>query len=284
MSNDTISSADLFADQQDEGLLSPSSASVLGQLATRIDLSMQTLSAPTTVTSQTVLGVLLDNSPSMNYVNRDKTVNPTGVSNADATIAGHNLVIEALTGAKAVNSIEMLSQLLNPDDPNYIKKVTGGSDVFKWSPLRVAPKLVSDGFVEGWATPLYDRALELLGSVVARTKWWEDEYGVQTTSRTLLMSDGESNTGRFGAADVRQLVEDMLAMEKHRIFFLGVRGADSSVDFNKIAADMGIPADCVGVVPSDPKAIRAWFQLFSQSATSDVAAPVDLSSVGFGQS
>jgi hypothetical protein len=46
-----------------------------------------------------------------------------------------------------------------------IRSVTGGSGVFKWMPLRTAPKLVLPGYLQGSDTPLYDCALELLGSV-----------------------------------------------------------------------------------------------------------------------
>lgn len=274
----TISSQDLFDDGQSEGIISPSSASILTGLATRIDRSMQPLSVAPTITTQTLVGALMDNSPSMNY--KDPS-NRNGPTNAESVIEGHNLVIEALTGAKAVNSLEMLTQVLHPGK-TYIQSVTGGSDVFKWTPLRAAPRLLVPGYLQGHDTPLYDRALELLGSVIARTKWWEDEYGVSTTTRTLIMSDGESNAGTHTAGDVRQVVEDMLAMEKHQVFFLGVKGYDDSIDFRAIARGMGIPDDKIGVVPSDPRAIRAWFTLFSQSATSD--DDIDVSNVGFGNS
>lgn len=276
--NPVISSQDLFDDSQMEGILSPSSATVLSDLSNRIDKSMQQLSVTPTITTQTLVAMLLDNSPSMNYC-----ANPgakDAQSNYQSVVAGHNLVIESLKGAKAVNSIEALTQLLNPE-ARYINTVTGGDKDFKWLPLSAAHNLIEDEYIQGWSTPLYDRSLELLGSVIARTKWWEDEYGVQTTSRCLILSDGENTDGRYTASDVKQVVEDMLAMEKHRIFFLGVRGPDSSVDFHDIATQMGIPHDSVGVVPSDPKAIRAWFQLFSQSATADVSDPVKVSDVNF---
>lgn len=271
MSNpNDISTSDLFDDAKAEGILSPPSASVLSGLAGRIDRSMQILAAPPTVTTQTLLAMMMDNSPSMRHKN-----------NFESVIAGHTLVLEALTGSKAVNSIEVLTQLLHPD-ADYIKAVTGGSDAFKWTALRGHPNLRGDEYIQGYDTPLYDRALEILGSVIARTKWWEDEYAVQTTTRVLLLSDGENNAGRYDEKDVRQVVQDMIAMEKHRIYFCGVKGYDRNVDFTAIAKGMGIPEENIGIVPSDPKAIRAWFSLFSQSATATVAIPVNVSDLQLG--
>lgn len=57
--------------------------------------------------------------------------------------------------------------------------------------------------------------------MVARTKWWEDTYGVQARSITLLMPDGEDNDSKNTAGGVAKVVGDMLVMERHRIFFMG---------------------------------------------------------------
>ena len=157
--------------------------------------------------------------------------------------------------------------------------MTGGADDFKWTALRAAPRLVIDSYTRGM-TPLFDRVLELLGSVVARTKWWEDEYGVQTTSRTLIMTDGEDNESKFTAADVAQVVRDMLAMEKHQIFLAGIKGYDN-IDFKALGKSMGLPDHCIDTVPSDEKAIRSWLELRSQSAVS-APAPAGAPDLGFG--
>lgn len=244
--------SELFADAKQSGDLSPTSANLLSGLSHRINKTMATPPASLAVTEQTQLCMLLDNSPSMQY--RDNYV---------AVVEGHNLVVNALLNARAVNSIESLTVLLHPDR-GYIKGITGSDDHFRWTGLRSAPRLNARGFVRSSATPLFDRCLESLGSVIARTKYWEDGFGVQCRSVTLLMSDGADNASKASAKDVRAVVKDMLAMEKHKIIFMGVQCDD--VDFTDIGKQMGIPDQCITVVESDPRAIRDRFQLFSQSA------------------
>ncbi|MDZ4834122.1 MAG: hypothetical protein SGJ27_10135 [Candidatus Melainabacteria bacterium] len=270
MTNQTPDASDLFKDALSSGEISPGSAMLLGGLSQRINRTMSAPSVKPTVTEQTQLCMVIDNSPSMEHQD-----------NHLAVIEGHNLVVNSLMNARAVNSIESLTQLLNKS-PDYVKRVTGDVDHFRWSNLKAAPRLDKKGFIAGSGTPLYDRCLEALGSVIARTKWWEDTYGIQTRSVTLLMSDGDNNSGKATADDVAQVVQDMLGMEKHRIFFMGVKFG--GVDFRKIGKDMGIPDNCIDIVERDPRAIRARFQLFSQSATAIAsgAAPATIQSLGFG--
>jgi hypothetical protein len=252
MSQQVPNANELFKSAAQSGEISPGSAAILGGLSARINKTMSTLAVTPAVTELLQVCMLLDNTPSMetnkNYV---------------AVIEGHNLVVEALLNAKGVDSVETLTALINPCT-KYTQRVTGDSDTFRWSGLRAAPRLDPRGFISGSATPLYDRSLVVLGSTIARTKWWEDNYGVQTRSVTLLMTDGGNNDGSATAQDVAKVVADMLASEKHKIFFMGV--ACSGLDFRDIGRDMGIPDNCVDVVDKDPRAIRAKFQMFSQSA------------------
>lgn len=55
-------------------------------------------------------------------------------------------------------------------------------------------------------------------------------------------------------------------------------------DFVKIGLSVGIPADCIGVVERDAKAIRDKFQLFSQSAVALASNPCTIAPTGFGVS
>lgn len=252
--DNTPDAQELFQNARSAGEISPQTAALLSGLSARINKTMVAPVVKPTVTDQTLLCMLLDNSPSMEHHNNHKAV-----------IEGHNMVVNALLSAKAVNSIESLTALLNPCE-KYIKRTTGGVEDFQWQSLRAAPRLDVRGFIHGCSTPLYDRALETLGSVLARTKWWEDQWGVQTRSVTLLMTDGDANDGKASAKDVSKLVKDMLRMEKHQIFFMGVDC--DGVDFRQIGEEMGIPKGCIDVVARDAKAIRAKFQLFSQSAVS----------------
>jgi hypothetical protein len=270
MTNNTPDAHDLFKDALESGEISPGSALLLNGLSARINRTMAAPVVKPTVTEQTQLCMLIDNSPSMEYN-----------SNDFAVIEGHNEVVNSLMTARAVNSIETLTVLLN-NSPDYARRITGDADNFRWANLKAAPRLDKKGFIAGSGTPLYDRCIETLGSVIARTKWWEDTYGIQTRSITLLMTDGDNNGSKAKASDVACLVNDMLAMEKHRIFFMGVQL--NSLDFKKIGTEMGIPANCIDIVERDPRAIRARFQLFSQSASAIAsgASTAAIQSIGFG--
>lgn len=252
MSQQVPNANELFKNAAQSGDISPGSATILGGLSARINKTLTTLSVNTSVTELLQVSMMLDNSPSME-TNK----------NFHAVVEGHNLVVDALLSAKGVDSVETLTSLINPN-PRYTHKITGDSDVFRWCALRAAPRLQTSGFITGSGTPLYDRSLEVLGSVIARTKAWEDDYGVQTRSVTLLMTDGGDNDSKSTAADVAKVVGDMLATEKHKIFFIGVNVG--GLDFRLIAQQMGIPDACIDVVDKDPKSIRAKFQMFSQSA------------------
>lgn len=261
MDNQTPNAADLFQSAAQSGDLSPGSAKILTGLSARINKTMNTLAVNTSVTELLQVCMLLDNSPSMEQ-NRNHL----------AVIEGHNLVVDALLSARGIDSVETLTMALNPC-PRYVKRITGDTDSFKWCALKAAPRLDKTGFIHGSGTPLYDRVLETLGSVVARTKWWEDNYGVQTRSVTLIMTDGGDNDSTKTAKDVARVITDMLASEKHRIYFMGVttNGAD---DFRAIGKEMGLPDSSIDEVERDPKAIRAKFQMFSQSAVAlSSAAP-----------
>ncbi len=278
-----INANDLFNQSANDGELSPGSATVLTGLGARINASLTPLVVAPTVTEETVLGVLMDNTPSTDVEVRDPDSGKL-VNAAASLVSGHNLIKQSLLDAKVAESIEMLTQLINPED-DYISAITGGKPSFSWTPLRGAYLLNPVGYVHGYSTPLNDRTLELLGSAVARVKWWEEEYGVLARSLSLIMTDGQNNTGRASAADVKLVVQDMIRMEKHRIFFLGVDTSGNGVDFfRNVALNMGIPADCVDVIPNDPKKIRAKFQLFSQSAVqvSQSANVAAIQSIGFG--
>jgi hypothetical protein len=248
----TPDASELFQNAAQSGDISPGSAAILGGLSARINRTLSTLSVTPAVTELLQVCMLLDNTPSMEHKN-----NHLGV------IEGHNLVVDALLQAKGVDSVETLSALINPN-ARYAQRITGDSDLFQWVALSASPRLDKTGFIHGSGTPLYDRCLETLGSVIARTMWWEDNYGVQTRSVTLLMTDGGNNDGRANAADVSKVVKDMLRAEKHKIYFMGVDSI--GIDFREIGREMGIPDEYIDVVERDPKTIRAKFQVFSQSA------------------
>jgi hypothetical protein len=252
MNTPTPDANELFQNAAKSGDISPGSATILGGLSARINKTMTTLAVNSSVTELLQVCMLLDNTPSMEHKN-----------NHLAVIEGHNLVVEALLQAKGVDSVETLTELINPS-ARYTQRITGIADTFRWCSITAAPRLDKTGYIYGSGTPLYRRCLETLGSVIARTKWWEDTYGVQTRSVTLILTDGGNNEGQTSAKDVCKVVTDMLRAEKHRIYFLGVDSI--GVDFRQVGMEIGIPDQCIDVVQRDPKTIRAKFQVFSQSA------------------
>lgn len=247
---------ELFEGVEEGGELSAESVKLLSQRSAYVDTTFRAGTVEG-VSEQTLLTVLLDNTPSMDYAGK-----PGAATNASCVVDGFNLLVSSLIDARSVGSIELLPVLINPDG-RWIKQVTGQTDVFTWRSIREVSRLLLPGYVHGSSTPLYERGLQALAAAVARTHWWEDQ-GVQTSTITLLMSDGQNNAGTATAAQVAQVVRDMRAAEKHRIFYWGVQGSER-VDFREIGLGMGIPDTCISVIPSDPKQIRAMFQLFSQS-------------------
>ena len=273
MSKKTNLTGSLFADAAAEGNLSPDSAGLLSPLGDQIEKALSVIPVKN-VDHLTLVSLLIDNTPSMEYVNPDGAKNPKGISNAEAVVEGHDLVWSALKDAKGAGAIQAHTQFINPFGGN--KGV-----FFEFRPLAGADSLQGGKYQIMDSTPLYDASLRLLGAVSAEAQRYLQK-NIEVSTVTLILSDGEDNASRHEASDVAAVVTDMLQQRRHRIYFGGLKL--ENIDFKRIGKEMGIPREFVKEIPSDPKAIRAFLQLFSQSAAavSQHGADADLSGVGLG--
>ncbi len=112
-------------------------------------------------------------------------------------------------------------------------------------------------------TPLYDQALVLLATVLAKTQEFV-ENGVPARTVTLLITDGDDQHSRAKASTVAAVVKDMQRAENHIVAGMGI--SDGSTDFHRVFRSMGIRDEWILVPGNTAGEIRRAFQVFSQSA------------------
>jgi len=127
------------------------------------------------------------------------------------------------------------------------------------------PTLDSRNFKASGGTPLYDRSIVTLGSVLAKSREFTSS-GVPINTVTLIVTDGHDEGSQHRARDVYPIVQDMLAQESHIVAGMGIDDGDT--DFQAVFSSMGIPDNWILTPQSDPHDIRKAFQLFSRSAIS----------------
>lgn len=172
--------------------------------------------------------------------------------NAPIVRQGHNLVIDALRASKQSDTILALCQYLN------------GEILYPFSPLDQAILMDERNYNPKLGTPLYDNAITLLGTVLAKTQEFADN-GQVARSVILIITDGSDQHSRKAtAADVKALIDDMLASEMHIVAGMGIDDGDT--DFEQVFKEMGIRDEWILTPGSNESEIRAAFQTFSQSA------------------
>ncbi len=171
--------------------------------------------------------------------------------NTQAIRDGANHIIESLEKSKQQDNILWHSTKLN------------AGMVSAYVSLANAPKLDAKNYIPSGGTPLYDRTVALLGTVIAKAQEFSDQ-GVPCRTISLILTDGADTGGRYRAADVKKLVQDMLRQEQHIIAFMGVD--DGGTDFKKVADEMGILPEWVLTPAATESEIRKACQVFSQSA------------------
>ena len=249
---------ELFIAAHGDGTLSTSSLQAL----TAVDLGAQI---------QSGLGVAVDDVHASEVVLLTIMPDDSGSirfgGNAQAVRDGHNLVLDALGACKQRDGILAHTRYLN------------GSVLFPYRPLDQAVRMSAANYDPNEGTPLYDQAVVLLGSVLAKTREFEDA-GVVARSVTLLITDGsDQHSRRATARDVAALAADLARMESHIVAAMGI--ADGVTDFRRIFREMGIEDRWILTPGSDPSEIRRAFQVFSQSAVrASQAATLSASGLG----
>ena len=172
--------------------------------------------------------------------------------NAQAVRDGHNLVIEALRACKQRDDIFCHTRYLN------------GKVLSPYAPIDSVPAMDSHNYDPSLGTPLYDQAVVLLGTVLAKSQEFE-QNGVPVRTVTLLITDGgDMHSTRAKPGHVKALVDDLLAAESHIVAAMGID--DGSTDFRAVFREMGIADRWILTPANTATEIRAAFQVFSQSA------------------
>lgn len=233
----------LFQAAHDEGVLSPASLQTL----TAVDLGAQI---------QAGLGICVDDVKASEVLlltmMPDDSGSISSSGNSKVVCEGHNLVLEALTASKQRDCVLAHTRYLN------------GKVLFPYRPLDQAIGMSSQNYRADKGTPLYDQAVVLLGSVLAKTQEFASN-GVAARSVTLIITDGsDQHSTQADAKDVAKIVADMRRAECHIVAAMGID--DRATDFRKVFREMGIE-DCWILTPgATASEVRKAFQAFSQSA------------------
>jgi hypothetical protein len=171
--------------------------------------------------------------------------------NSQAVRDGYNVVIESLKSSKQCGSILVHTEYLN------------GFVLNPYNPIAGVVKMDSGNYDPSGRTPLYDKTVTFLASVLAKTQELKNE-GIAVRTATLIMTDGaDEHSTRHGDKEVKQLISDMLKEEIHIVAAMGID--NKSTDFKHIFKEMGIRDEWV-LTPGDNESdIRKAFGAFSQS-------------------
>ncbi|HYD40449.1 MAG TPA: hypothetical protein VEB43_06430 [Anaeromyxobacter sp.] len=253
---------ELLEAARDDGLLSPASLQtlVVADLGAQIQAGLGIAVDDVEASEVVLLTMMPDDSGSIRAAGNEQAVRD-----------GHNLVLEALSRSKQRDAILAHTRFLN------------GRVLFPYRPLDQALALTAQNYEATQGTPLYDQAVVLLGSVVAKTQDFA-RNGVVARSVTLLITDGaDQHSTRCRARDVAALVGDMTRIETHIVAAMGID--DGATPFRSIFREMGIADRWILTPGNDPAEIRRAFQVFSQSAirASQAAAFSQAAVAGFVQ-
>ncbi len=172
--------------------------------------------------------------------------------NTDAVRDGHNFVLDALGRSKQSGEVLAHTRYLN------------GHVLCAYTALAHAVMMTPANYDPRNATPLFDQACVLLGTVIAKSQELA-QAGIAVRTVTLIITDGgDYGSTRAKAADVQAIVRDMLAQENHIVAAMGI--SDGTTAFRAVFRAMGIPDRWILTPGNSASEIRRAFQVFSQSA------------------
>lgn len=241
MSSKNVS--ELFESAHAEGVLSPAALQALTvvDLGARIQAGLG-ISVDDVQASEVVLvTVMPDDSGSIRFAGHAPTV-----------CDGHNLVLDALLTSQQKDGVLFHTRYLN------------GSVLNPFRPLEDVVRMHAKNYDPSLGTPLYDQAVVLLGTVLAKAQEFI-RNGVAARTVTLLITDGaDCHSRNARARDVAALVRDMQRAEGHIVAGMGID--DGSTDFRRVFREMGIEDKWILTPGQSAQDIRKAFQVFSQSA------------------
>lgn len=172
--------------------------------------------------------------------------------NTDAVRDGHNFVLAALRGS--VQSGEVLAHT----------RYLNGHVLCPYVALDHAVEMTAANYDPRLGTPLYDQTAVVLGTVVAKAQELA-QAGIAVRTVTLIITDGgDYGSTRARPADVKALVDDLIAQEQHIVAAMGI--SDGTTDFRAVFRAMGIPDRWILTPGNSAGEIRRAFAVFSQSA------------------
>lgn len=249
----------LLGDAHDQGALSAEALAALdaadvgAQIQAGLGVSIDDVAA-----SEVVLVTMMpDDSQSIAHA-----------GNTGAVRDGHNFVLDALRGSRQSGEVLAHTRYLN------------GHVLYPYVALDHAVPMTSANYHPSLGTPLYDQTAVVLGTVIAKAQELA-AAGIAVRTVTLIITDGaDYGSTRMKPADVKAIVDDMLAQEHHIVAAMGI--SDGSTDFGQVFHAMGIPDRWVLTPGNSASEIRRAFAVFSQSAVraSQGAPAVQLG--GFG--
>lgn len=182
----------------------------------------------------------------------DDSASIAGAGNTDAVRDGHNFVLSAMRGSKQAGEVLAHTRFLN------------GHVLCPYTALEHAVALTAQNYDPRLGTPLYDQTVIVLGTVIAKAQELA-AAGIAVRTVTLLITDGgDYGSTRCTPADVKALVDDLLAQESHIVAAMGI--SDGSTDFKAVFRAMGIPDRWILTPGNSASEIRRAFAVFSQSA------------------
>lgn len=172
--------------------------------------------------------------------------------NTEAVRTGHNLVVDALKGAKQSASVLVNCRQLN------------AGVTYPYVVLDNAPRLDSSNYNANGGTPLYDQIAVTLTGVAAKMAEFE-QGGVAARAITVIVTDGsDQGSMQHTAASVKKIVAGLLTTEQHIVAGVGID--DGYTDFADVFGKMGLLNEWILTPSNSPSDIRRAFQTVSQSA------------------
>lgn len=210
-----------------------------------------------------LVATLIDDSGSLNVVVEKDSKTGRSVSrpascddpksNAEAVRLGHNTVIQALLDSERPSAIWFHTRYLHDRELN------------PWNQLEKATQMDRSNYRPNNGTPLYDETVAMLGSIIAKTQEFRNNWTTVRTA-TLIVTDGADTESRSQTpATVKSVVSDMYTMGIHIIAAMGID--DGTTDFKRVFIEMGIHENLILTPGSTPDEIRKAFSLFGKMAS-----------------
>ena len=236
---------DLFQSAQDDGLTDDI-----------LDLIISNLNAPTmTGTIGTSLNQLASNEVTlaMNIIDMSGSM----YSYADDLMQAYNdSYLKAMASSPSADDI-LVSTILFDDRVQLLHGYLNLADTPQLSPSSYQPH---------GSTALYDAVAGGLSNMVIYAQQLR-QSGITVRCLVIVYSDGEDNTSKQSAKDVKRAAQDLLQHEMYTLAYVGFKsGGISETELRKLADRIGFPHILVAGI--SPAQLRKIFHLASMSTVS----------------